>query len=167
MIMALRCTFRVKSRKKQLKSILCLPNCNLLLNLSALALIYCNVHAKLDVDHLCKLFVEKNPRRMTDARLKVLSCWFLTQIMSSNGTAPLGLPRFFIIPFLYITPLFKILRTPLLNRFKVQSPMPAVARDQWSKRHSCYMQATLYQLRAKRAVWAPKAPFDEPWVGRL
>ena len=37
--------------------------------LSALALIHCNCHAKLDVDDVCKLFVEKNPRRMTDASL--------------------------------------------------------------------------------------------------
>ena len=38
-------------------------------NLSALALIHCNFHTKLDVDHVCKLFVETNPRRMTDAGL--------------------------------------------------------------------------------------------------
>ena len=38
-------------------------------NLSALALIHCIFHAKLNVDHVCKLFMETNPRRMTGAGL--------------------------------------------------------------------------------------------------
>ena len=37
--------------------------------LSALASVHCNYHIKLDVNHICKLFVEKYPRRMLDASL--------------------------------------------------------------------------------------------------